>query len=69
MDAGFLATSLHVLLCHEGNVDNHKRLFRLYREEKVCRRSGRNWAIGTRAPMLVFLLRMDAVSWTSSPIS
>ena len=34
---------------------NHKRLFRLYRKEKLAvrRRGGRKRAIGTRAPMLV----------------
>ena len=34
---------------------NHKRLFRLYREESlmVRRRGGRKRALGTRAPMLV----------------
>ncbi|TIX08245.1 MAG: transposase family protein, partial [Mesorhizobium sp.] len=34
---------------------NHKKLFRLYREEKLAvrRRGGRKRAIGTRAPMLV----------------
>ena len=34
---------------------NHKRLFRLYREEKLAvrRRGGRKRAIGTRAPMLI----------------
>jgi putative transposase len=34
---------------------NHKRLFRLYREERlmVRRRGGRKRAIGTRAPMLI----------------
>ena len=46
---------LHVLLRREGHVVNHKRLFRLYREEKLAvrRRGGRKRAIGTRAPMLV----------------
>lgn len=46
---------LHVLLKREGHVVNHKRLFRLYREEKLAvrRRGGRKRAIGTRAPMLV----------------
>ena len=46
---------LHVLLRREGYVANHKRLFRLYREEKLAvrRRGGRKRAIGTRAPMLV----------------
>jgi putative transposase len=46
---------LHVLLKREGHVVNHKKLFRLYREEKltVRRRGGRKRAIGTRAPMLI----------------
>ena len=46
---------LHVLLRREGLQVNHKKLFRLYREEKltVRRRGGRKRAIGTRAPMLV----------------
>ena len=44
---------LHVLLKREGYLINHKKLFRLYREEKltVRRRGGRKRAIGTRAPM------------------
>ena len=46
---------LHVLLRREGFTVNHKRLFRLYREERlmVRRRGGRKRAIGMRAPMLV----------------
>ena len=46
---------LHVLLRREGFTVNHKRLFRLYREERltVRRRGGRKRAMGTRAPMLV----------------
>lgn len=46
---------LHVLLRREGYIVNHKRLFRLYREERlsVRRRGGRKRAIGTRAPMAV----------------
>ncbi len=46
---------LHVLLKREGYLSNHKKLFRLYREEKlaVCHRGGRKRAIGTRAPMMV----------------
>ena len=46
---------LHVMLKREGHVINHKKLFRLYREEKlvVRRRGGRKRAIGTRAPALV----------------
>ena len=44
---------LHVLLRREGFVLNHKRLFRLYREERltVRKRGGRKRAIGTRAPL------------------
>ncbi len=46
---------LHVLLRREGFEVNHKRLFRLYREERltVRRRGGRKRAIGTRAPMMI----------------
>jgi hypothetical protein len=46
---------LHVLLRREGYQVNHKRLFRIYREEKlmVRRRGGRKRAMGTRAPMLI----------------
>jgi putative transposase len=46
---------LHVLLRREGFTVNHKRLFRLYREERlmVRRRGGRKRALGTRAPILV----------------
>ncbi|MGR7994748.1 IS3 family transposase [Xanthobacter sp. ZOL 2024] len=46
---------LHVLLRREGFRVNHKRLFRLYRGErlKVRRRGGRKRAIGTRAPMTI----------------
>ena len=45
---------LLVLLRWEGFIVNHKRLFRLYREERlmVRRRGGRKRALGTRAPML-----------------
>lgn len=44
---------LHVLLRREGFEVNHKRLFRIYREERlgVRRRGGRKRAIGTRAPI------------------
>lgn len=46
---------LHVLLKREGYVINNKKLFRLYREEKllVRPRGGRRRAIGTQAPMTV----------------
>ena len=46
---------LHVLLRREGHLVNHKKLFRLYREERLavrCR-GGRKRAIGSRAPMMV----------------
>jgi putative transposase len=44
---------LHILLTREGLLMNHKKLRRLYREERlqVRRRSGRKRAVGTRAPM------------------
>jgi putative transposase len=46
---------LHVLLKREGFMINHKRLFRLYREERltVRRRGGRKRAMGTRRPMTI----------------
>src|SRR6516165_5352816 len=46
---------LYVLLRREGFIVNHKRLFRLYREERliVRRRGGRKRALGTRAPMTI----------------
>lgn len=46
---------LHMLLRREGVALNHKRLFRLYREERltVRRRGGRKRALGTRSPMTV----------------
>jgi putative transposase len=44
---------LHILLTREGIVMNHKKLRRLYHEERlqVRRRGGRKRALGTRAPM------------------
>jgi putative transposase len=46
---------LHVLLRREGFVVNHKRLFRIYREERlmVRKRGGRKRALGTRGPIPV----------------
>jgi len=43
------------MLAREGHAMNHKRLYRLYREERlmVRRRRGRKRALGTRAPMTV----------------
>ena len=46
---------LHLLLRRAGVEINHKKLFRLYREERltVRRRGGRKRAIGTRAPIAI----------------
>ncbi len=46
---------LHILLRREGIVLNHKKLYRLYREERlmVRKRGGRKRALGTRAPMAI----------------
>src|SRR5215831_1782285 len=46
---------LHIFLKREGFVVNHKRLFRIYREERltVRKRGGRKRALGTRIPMPV----------------
>jgi len=43
------------MLAREGHTMNHKKLYRLYREERlmVRRRRGRKRALGTRAPMLL----------------
>jgi putative transposase len=52
---------LLIFLRREGFVVNHKRLFRLYREERltVRRRRGRKRALGTRTPMPVPALPHD----------
>jgi putative transposase len=46
---------LHLLLRREGFTVNHKKLFRIYREERlvVRKRGGRKRALGTRAPAVV----------------
>jgi putative transposase len=46
---------LGILLAREGMTMNHKRLYRLYRDEglSVRRRHGRKRATGTRAPMAI----------------
>jgi putative transposase len=46
---------LHILLRREGIAMNHKKLRRLYREERlqVRRRGSRKRALGTRAPMTI----------------
>ncbi len=46
---------LHLLLCREGLRLNRKKLYRLYKEERlrVRKRGGRKRALGARAPMAV----------------
>jgi len=46
---------LHILLRREGIEINKKKLYRLYREERltVRKRGGRKRALGTRRPMLL----------------
>ena len=46
---------LHILLAREGIRLNHKKLYRIYREERltVSKRGGRKRALGTRAPLLL----------------
>jgi putative transposase len=46
---------LHILLTREGLLMNHKKLRRLYREERlqVRRRGSRKRALGSRAPMTI----------------
>ena len=44
-----------LMLEREGVQLNHKKLYRLYKEERltVCKRGGRKRAVGTRRPMLI----------------
>ena len=46
---------LHLMLKPEGCRVNHKKLFRIYREERLAvrKRGGRKRALGTRAPMAI----------------
>jgi putative transposase len=52
---------IHMLLRCEGHLVNHKKLFRLHREEKltVRKRGGQKRAISTRAPMLIPMAAND----------
>lgn len=61
---------LHILLGREGIVMNHKKLRRLYREERlqVRRRGGRKRALGTRAPMTLPKVPTSAGAWTFCPM-
>ena len=60
---------LHLLLRREGVVLNWKKLYRLYREERltVRKRGGRKRALGTRAPMTIPQGAISGGRWTSSP--
>ena len=63
---------LHLLLLREGMVVNRKKLYRLYKEEKltVRKRGGRKRALGTRAPMTIPRgggAPISAGRWTSHP--
>ncbi len=60
---------LHALLKREGYLINHKKLFRLYREERLAvrRRGGRKQAIGTRTPMTVPMAPNDRWSLVGTP--
>ena len=51
--AALRVSALRRMLAREGHALNHKKLYRLYREERlmVRRRRGRKRAPGTRAPM------------------
>lgn len=46
---------IHIMVEREGHIVNHKKLRRIYREEKlqVHRRGGRKRALGTRKPMVL----------------
>ena len=46
---------LGLLLARQGIRVNHKKLYRLYKEERLCvrKRGGRKRALGTRAPMAI----------------
>jgi putative transposase len=60
---------LLIFLRREGFTVNHKRLFRIYREERlmVRKRGGRKRALGTRAPMAV--PRMPDDRWSLDFVS
>ena len=59
---------LRLLLEREGIKLNRKKLYRLYREERltVRKRGGRKRALGTRAPMAIPQGRTSAGASTSS---
>ena len=58
---------LHILLQREGFHVNWKKLYRIYREERlsVRKRGGRKRALSTRAPMAIPQGPTSAGRWTS----
>ena len=60
---------IHVMISREGFEVNHKKVRRIYREEKlqVRRRGGRKRALGTRKPMvlppLIVCMQTTAGQW------
>ena len=58
---------LHIMLAREGVAVNRKKLYRLYKEERlvVRKRGGRKRALGTRRPMTIPQGRTSAGRWTS----
>lgn len=67
--AGSAIARLHILLRREGVDVNWKKLYRVYREERltVRKRGGRKRALGTRAPMAVPQGRTSGGASTSCP--
>ena len=59
---------LGILLAREGLGANHKKLYRIYAEEKLAvrRRKGRKRALGTRRPMTLRRGPMNVGASTSS---
>ena len=53
------------MIAREGHIVNHKKVRRIYREEKrqVRRRLGRKRALGTRKPMVLPVARTNAGAW------
>jgi putative transposase len=60
---------LLIFLRREGFIVNHKRLFRIYREERlmVHKRGGHKRAVGTRTPIAVPLIPNDR--WSLDSVS
>ena len=59
---------LHILLKREGIEMNLKKLYRLYKEERLAvrKRGGRKRALGSRTPMVIPQGGTSAGPWTLS---